>query len=135
MDADHSHAPFPATFLVHEQRVRGYWPFSRPSPIPPSNPFPKQDWIISDAEDVSAGENGGGEGSYSVAMKKEGSKTMCNLISSSDTTSFALDAETIDKIISASRKSESWKACVQEGTSWEGTAEENIVKYKGNIEI
>lgn len=83
------------------------------------------------------GENSSGAGPSYVAMKKEGSgdfdKTICD--QPSNTMSFTLDAETIDKILFATRNSESWKACVREGTSWEGTAEENVAKYKDNIVI
>lgn len=135
MDADHSHAPFPVTFLIHEQRVRGFWPFAQPTPIQPSIPFPQQNWIISDAQDVSAGSEISGTGPSFVPMKKEGSgdldETICD--QPSDTMSFTLDAESIEKILFATRNSESWKACVREGTSWEGTAEENVAKYKDSV--
>ena len=137
MNGNHPYAPFPATFLIHEQRVRGYWPFAQPIPIQ-SIPVPKQNWIISNAQDVSTGgENTTGAGPSSVLMKKEGSGDSEQMICDqpSDTVIFKLDAETIEKILFATRNSESWKACVREGTSWEGTAEENIAKYKDNVTI
>ena len=128
MDATHSHAPFPATFLIHEQRVRGYWPFANPIAINSSNPFPKQDWILSDAQDISTGgiSRAATSGPSSVAMKQ----MVCDQPSETGAFTFKLDAETIEQILFATRNSESWKACVREGTSWEGTAEENIAKYK-----
>ena len=101
-------------------------------------PFPQQNWIVSDAQDVSAGgENSSGAGPSSVPMKKEGSgdsdKTVCE--QPDNTMTFTLDAETIEKILFATRTSESWKACVKEGTTWDGSAEENIAKYKDNVII
>lgn len=36
-----------------------------------------------------------------------------------------LNQDTIADILTATRESASWKACVLEGTSWNGTAEEN----------
>lgn len=47
----------------------------------------------------------------------------------------ASNADVIQKILSATRESASWKACVQEGTSWDGTADENIAKYKSMVEL
>jgi hypothetical protein len=64
----------------------------------------QQDWIISDPQDASAGENGshGGAGPNFVAMKKEGSgdsdNKMCNVLE-------PLTAETM--IIFATRNSAS----------------------------
>ncbi|KAF8800391.1 hypothetical protein BYT27DRAFT_7175388 [Phlegmacium glaucopus] len=140
LDMNHSHAPFPAAFLIHEQRIRSFWPFARPSIIPASAPFPEQDWIVSYAQDISSG----GEiapsdaGPSSATLKNEssgqtasdmGGQPPLNMID------LMLGEDTVSKILSATRNSASWKACVQEGTSWEGTAEENIAKYKENIEL
>jgi hypothetical protein len=49
--------------------------------------------------------------------------------------SLALNADVIQKIHSASRESASWKACVQEGTSWDGSVDENIATYKSMVEL
>lgn len=40
-----------------------------------------------------------------------------------------LNNDVIAEILAATRASASWKACQMEGTSWEGTAEENRAKY------
>jgi hypothetical protein len=45
----------------------------------------------------------------------------------------ALNANIIDDIFAATRAMPSWKACEVEGTSWTGTAEENIQKYISSI--
>ncbi|KAF9474136.1 hypothetical protein BDN70DRAFT_936897 [Pholiota conissans] len=42
----------------------------------------------------------------------------------------AQNADVIADILTATRESPSWKACRIEGTSWAGTAEENIEKYQ-----
>jgi hypothetical protein len=45
----------------------------------------------------------------------------------------ALNADVIADILAATRAMPSWKACEVEGTSWTGTAEENIQKYISSI--
>ncbi len=47
----------------------------------------------------------------------------------------APDSNTWDEIVKFTRASPSWKACIIEGESWKGTAEENIAKYKRVTEI
>jgi len=47
----------------------------------------------------------------------------------------ALDADVIAGILAATRAMPSWKACQMEGTSWTGTAEENIQKYVSSIGV
>lgn len=58
LDPDHRHAPFPGLFLIHEQRVRGYWPFSPPPVIPGEIPSPA--WfpglLATPGEQMSTGE-------------------------------------------------------------------------------
>lgn len=36
---------------------------------------------------------------------------------------------TFEAILQATRQSVSWKACESEGSSWEGTADDNVKKY------
>jgi hypothetical protein len=80
-----------------------------------------------------------GTGPFYVTMQKEGSgdsdKTIYEQPTDTTRMTFTLDPQSIDKILFATRNSESWKECVREGTSWAGTAEENIAKYKENIVI
>jgi len=42
---------------------------------------------------------------------------------------------TIEAILTATLEMPSWKACELEGTSWDGTAEENIEKYRKLTEL
>jgi hypothetical protein len=53
---------------------------------------------------------------------------------SSDRT-LVLNADVIAEILAATRAMPSWKACVMEGTSWTGTAEENIQKYVSSLGV
>ena len=45
------------------------------------------------------------------------------------------DSDTWDQILKVTRTLPSWKACIVEGESWKGTAEENIAKFKRVTEI
>ncbi|KAF7976605.1 hypothetical protein HWV62_6104 [Athelia sp. TMB] len=47
----------------------------------------------------------------------------------------ALDQDAVANILAATRASASWRACVREGTSWAGTAEENVRKYVSAVGI
>src|SRR5712691_11839708 len=47
LDIRDRHVPFPALFIIHEMRVRGFYPFEPVSPVI-SRDFPWQDWITSD---------------------------------------------------------------------------------------
>ena len=138
LDVDHRLSPFPSIFLIHEMRVRGHNPFAlEPDDI--SSMVEDQDWMreeISDTEHI-------------AAMNLESSMMLLNPVTRTTdngsgnssggppagTLSLALNADVIQKILSATRQMASWKACVQEGTSWDGTAEENIAKYKSMIEL
>ena len=47
LSIDDNRVPFPALFLIHEQRVRSCWPFSsEPEDIPMTIQF--QDWMTTD---------------------------------------------------------------------------------------
>lgn len=50
-------------------------------------------------------------------------------------TGLALNEDVINEILAATRALPSWKACQLEGTSWTGTAEENIEKYISTIGV
>jgi len=52
---------------------------------------------------------------------------------SSTERTLALNADVVAEILAATHAMPSWKACVVEGTSWDGTAEENIQKYVSSI--
>ncbi|KAF8960878.1 hypothetical protein BDZ97DRAFT_1831237 [Flammula alnicola] len=129
MDIKDPHCPFPALFLIHEQRVRGFWPFSEQPTIP--GPILPQDWISRNAHS-SGGDavSDAGPSNAAVAISSSGQVVPYLGQPISGQMALTLDDSTISKILFATQHMESWKACVQEGTSWEGTADENITKYK-----
>lgn len=46
-----------------------------------------------------------------------------------------LNNDFIADILAATHAMPSWKACVMEGTSWDGTAEENVQRYISSIGV
>ncbi|KAH9830367.1 uncharacterized protein C8Q71DRAFT_862657 [Rhodofomes roseus] len=45
LESHHANAPFPSLFLVHEYRVRGFFPFREPA-LDVALPVPWQDWLL-----------------------------------------------------------------------------------------
>jgi len=131
LDADDRHAPFPAIFLVHELRVRGFRPFEQePDDIPTISPF--QDWMTID-DDVTSTTGSINDIPNFSAGNKAASVEPENYSGGPGPGMMSLpplNDQTIQAILTASRESVSWKACMLEGTSWDGTAEENIEKYR-----
>jgi hypothetical protein len=113
--------------LIHEQRARGFCPFNQePDDIPETIQF--QDWISEDSKRSTTGSNDiGNQGPANIAVPGNssagGSAPFLKPLP-------PLNQQTIEDILTATRESASWKACVLEGTSWNGTAEENTEKYK-----
>ncbi|KAF8967452.1 hypothetical protein BDZ97DRAFT_1656381 [Flammula alnicola] len=143
LDIDHRLCPFPNIFLVHEMRVRGCWPFLTDRDISQDPEFPN--WrgpLASNVEDsttrtsiipafvaMTAGTSGSGvEG-------RDPSGPAAEQTGNSGTIRLTLDDSTIQEIVTASRELPSWKACELEGTSWEGTADENVTKYREITDI
>jgi hypothetical protein len=146
--SDH-YVPFPALFIVHEMRVRGFQVFQ---PIYPNIPHDMcyQDWVLSDSpgmiDDVSGSfvhhvpHNGKGNDDHDdddnhnfpvqlqLSMMSAGG-------ASSDGLTLALNPGVIAEILAVTHTMPSWKACIMEGTSWTGTAEENIQKYVSDIGV
>ena len=142
IDIKGRHAPFPSIFIIHEMRVRGFHPFQPISPtIPIDNPW--QDWILS----------GGVLSDSSRSFKREcpppnrgistsaASQLQIQTTSTNaggappDTRTLELNADIIAEILAATHAMPSWKACQMDGTSWAGTAEENIQKYVSSIGV
>ncbi|KIJ50472.1 hypothetical protein M422DRAFT_245759 [Sphaerobolus stellatus SS14] len=122
LDINDRYAPFPSIFIIHEMRVRGFNPF-QPITYDIPDTIPWQDWILSDGvfDEASnsfirdlppANNNKAGLGGSQLQLQP--------------TTSAG---DVINTILAATRAMPSWKACQIEGTSWDGTAEENIQKY------
>jgi len=144
----HRYVPFPAVFIIHEQRVRGYHIFQPERSDIPDDP-PWQDWIIKDSvfdkasnsflrdEKSIARPSSHAEGE--VASHFHPFETRPPASGDQDSKpghlSMALNDEVIAEILAASRTLPSWKSCVVEGTSWSGTAEENIEKYRGKVGV
>jgi len=123
-------------------RVRGFHPFQPLDPAMP-NDSPWQDWISSDGvfDNVSGSfkrdspPDDGGD-SYSAQLQPQFQPTTT---SAGDVSAggrrVALNAGIIADILAATRAMPSWKACQMEGTSWTGTAEENVRKYTASIGV
>ena len=122
-------------------RVRGFYPFEPVSPVI-SRDFPWQDWITSDGVfDETSGsfkraappsgngnDDNGGSAQPQLPTTSAGGGP-------SDGLTLELNSDVIAEILSVTRAMPSWKACQMEGTSWTGTAEENIQKYVSSIGV
>jgi hypothetical protein len=144
LDIRDRHAPFASLFIIHEMRVRGFHPFEPTGPAMPNGPW--QDWILSDGvfDDASGSfkrdsppDNGdNGNNSFSAQSQLQFQPTtMSTGDATSDGRKVTLNADVIADILAATRAMPSWKACEVEGTSWTGTAEENIQKYVSSIGV
>ncbi|KAH8994922.1 hypothetical protein EDB92DRAFT_1934172 [Lactarius akahatsu] len=125
LDNQDRHAPFPSLFVIHEIRVRGFHPFQPiSSEVPDGNPF--QDWIVADGvfDDISRSQRQHLSQFPHVATN-----------SGPGVHTLELNANIINEILAATHAMPSWKACVVEGTSWDGTANENIEKYISSIGV
>ncbi|KAF8555655.1 hypothetical protein OG21DRAFT_1460685 [Imleria badia] len=136
LQPSHRYAPLPSLFIIHEMRVRGFNPFQ---PIDPSLPHDLvwQDWILSDGEfgntdTVSSDRSPSGNQS---AQPLQQVQLMPTVSGHTGGRRLALNAGIISEILAATRAVPSWKACQVEGTSWTGTAEENIQKYISDIGV
>jgi len=134
LEAHHRHAPFPSLFIIHEMRVRGFHPFQ------PVNPdiglaYPFQEWIVAGDLFDEASSSFKHNTSDAQHNPSEGSDTEMEVPTTppqdggaSDSLP-ALNRNNIADILAATYSLPSWKACVVDGTSWNGTAEENIQRY------
>lgn len=117
-------------------RVRGFHPFEPTNPaMPTDSPF--QDWILSDGvfdnvTDSFIRDSPPGNGNTSGVFQHT---TVNTGDAASGERTAALNADVIADILAATRAMPSWKACQIEGTSWTGTAEENMQKYVSSIGV
>ncbi|KIJ48099.1 hypothetical protein M422DRAFT_28569 [Sphaerobolus stellatus SS14] len=100
LDINDRYAPFPSIFIIHAMRV-------------PSNSF---------IRDLPPANNEAGLGGSQPQLQSTTS-------AGGGRNTLELNADVINTILAATRAMPSWKACQIEGTSWDGTAEENIQKY------
>lgn len=140
LDITDPHVPFPSLFIIHEMRVRGFHPFGPPNPAIP-NDIAWQDWILS--EGLFNGDSSSFKReplprnhSSSVTAHPQLPPTTANTDgTSSGGRTLALNAEVIGDILAATRAMPPWKAFQIEGTSWTGTARENIQTYITSIGV
>ena len=125
LEVDHPYSPFPSILLIHEMRVRGHNPFAlEPDDISPM--IEDVDWKREEISDTK----------HDAAMNlQEGGMILPNTVTGTTSgnssggvpagmRSLPLNDDVIQEILTATRESASWKACVEEGrTSWDGTAE------------
>ncbi|KIJ50474.1 hypothetical protein M422DRAFT_159636 [Sphaerobolus stellatus SS14] len=135
LDINDRYAPFPSIFIIHEMRVRGFNPF-QPITYDIPDTVPWQDWILSDGvfdeasnsfiRDLPPANNEPDLGGSPPQLQPTTS-------AGGGGNTLELNADVINTILAATRAMPSWKACQMEGTSWDGTAEENIQKYASVI--
>ena len=135
LDVTDKYAPFLCLFIIHEMRVRGHNPFRTANIDVPAN-IAWQDWVTT----LGVLREDGGPGLFrrdgpridfvrDPLLQLPATMTETNTGGLSGTgISLAPDQNAVLEILAASRPMPSWKACVMEGTSWEGSAEENIEK-------
>lgn len=132
LDINDRHAPFPAMLLIHEMRVRGFHPFQPPTPSLPTVAA-WQDWILTRGvydENNSTFRRGKTENAGNRPQPQpQLPPGLQNTSGGSTSHTLALNQNVVNEILAATRAMPSWKACELEGTSWAGTAEENIEKY------
>ncbi|EJF59951.1 hypothetical protein DICSQDRAFT_64233 [Dichomitus squalens LYAD-421 SS1] len=137
LDIQHRHVPFPSAFIIHEVRVRAAWPF-QPDPHVPDE-INWQDWITSDGVVDATGKfrHDPEPDKHDVPLPSPSSpvETQVPSLEAAGTGTSGwrrlapVDDDLIAKILAFQHTMPSWKACVIEGTSWDGTAEENMQKY------
>ena len=137
LDMTHRYAPFPSLFIIHEMRVRGFHPFSPTQPTVP-NEIAWQNWISSDGVFDNATGSFIRDASNVPPLQQQPQLQLTAMNAggpSSGGGTLALNADVIADILAATHAMPSWKACQVEGTSWTGTAEENIQKYVSSIGV
>ena len=133
LDIAHHHAPFPQLFIIHEIRVRARYPFCETIEV--SETIPWQDWIL--LENRLRSDVAGSYFNHQPVSTPPSSSVQPQQQQFSTQTSgtlsqgiiLGLNDDVIAEILAASRASLSWRACQMEGTSWDGTADENRAKY------
>ncbi|KAL5492451.1 hypothetical protein ACEPAI_3898 [Sanghuangporus weigelae] len=136
------YVPFPSLFIIHEMRVRGRHRF-QPSDIDLPDDILWQQWIsasgvYNNVSDSFSRRTPPGSRSDDVSARplpEAWTATIGTGVTPPGRRRITLNADVIDEILAATRASPSWKACKMEGTSWDGTAEENIQKYGSSVGV
>jgi len=139
LDIKDPRAPLPLLFLVHEFMVLGR-NFYQPTPIMLGTPK-WQDWLLNDGvvnEDehsFSFNREAPPSGPTSQPPANMQTSSYTNAPSGSQTVLAPPTDDLINELLAFQRTMPSWKACVKESQSWEGTAEENIKKYAMTVGV
>jgi len=129
--------PFHGAFLFHEMRVRGYWPLREDRAVP--LPIPWVDWL---GDDGRGGRGRGGSNGHNHGPGKNETGSGRLLRSHGPvpgssasgkvfipTNPFANPTE-LEALKKSFAEQPNWRAAVKEGTTWEGTADENAAKWR-----
>jgi hypothetical protein len=156
LNADDSHLPFHGSFLIQEMRVRGRWPFRPDRPI--SLPIKWQRWIHYPADDDDDDHNNNEQHRSPDPAKEVATRDIPSAVMRmpplltahqplNEDTSFSANAATrqeptftptnlfanpakLRAMKSSFSQQPNWKAAVVEGETWEGTAEDNVEKWR-----
>jgi hypothetical protein len=149
LDPDNTRVPFYTLFIIHEIRVRGRWPFMGDRAI--SSPVSDADWItqrlnqqpVQGLPPSLAPPLQGPDGSTLLPASAPGGSSDSGLVSYMTgpsgeqyivfTNPFNSPAA-LEKEVKALRQTSTWKACIIENTSWEGTGTENISRYLSAVD-
>ncbi|KIY45925.1 hypothetical protein FISHEDRAFT_48249 [Fistulina hepatica ATCC 64428] len=124
LDSRDRYTPFPALFIIHEMRVRGFHPFRPVAPEIPADGSLWQDWILLDGvfNNVSGSFNRDSppcSGNNSVFAQPQpqfqAATTSAGGASSGVRKLPPLTEDVIADILAATRAMPSWKACEEEG--------------------
>ncbi|TRM66586.1 hypothetical protein BD626DRAFT_396367 [Schizophyllum amplum] len=132
LDVADPYAPLPSLFVIHENRVRGHWPFAPINPDMPKDII-WQDWISSRGclrEPV--GTDHPLFHREALAPDQSASLQPLSGLSTASSALAPLDDDMLGQILAATRGSLSWKTCEQENTTprrW-GTAEEDVTEHE-----
>jgi len=165
--------PFHGSFLIHEMRVRGWWPFRANRSI--LLPIKWQAWILRAANDDNDNNGNGNDeqhDAHDAALAGSNDATSRNALlpvtqipppaftsntrfdhqHPNDNNPFSVGAATrlhpqmftptnpfanpaeLRDLKRSFAQQPNWKAALVEGESWEGSAEENIAKWRGLVD-
>ncbi|KAJ7081445.1 hypothetical protein C8R44DRAFT_67747 [Mycena epipterygia] len=152
LDPSNSRVPFSGAFVVHEMRSRGFWPWLGDRPIDISRLVPtaedKDEEEEAEGEDAGDADEDAQDDSDNVLYvlppkkkRKRDDRIPAHASSSLDAadaaqptmltlTNIFEDPTALREFQESLPQQASWKACVIENASWDGTAEENIEQYQ-----
>ncbi|KAF8966628.1 hypothetical protein BDZ97DRAFT_1917438 [Flammula alnicola] len=143
-DTNTKRCPFPTAFLWHEYRVRGFHPTYGDRPVTikrgslQGGYFSRRHGagVLNDGAHGCDGGEGHGYGGVGAGEQVEGHDAS---VSGHDDmkpltfTPMRLEGHNLAAWLKAAREHSSWKDCVVENLSWNGTAEENVEKYQHEV--